>query len=296
MNKYVVIKNVNNIYRIFAVVVRSIHKISKKYVCLTIRLCRNNFTGTIFYSLLFVTLLSCSSTPKVDIRYSGSALIYTAVAYVMELQSTTLVKADIINNEYISSYIKYTQFGRVNRFRLYMSLKNNIFETEIGDVQIQIRRRGFESWENDDVQSLIDTEVYTQNISKHITRAAGEALYVNFKQKLHSDLEFNRIVLKDLTDQRQALWVKENMFGKRYQFESKIERILKARNNREYGKYLIKMSRQNAALKSHIKLEYYTSDPSYTRYRIGDRIRISANLVSATYSKSDNILTIVLTE
>ena len=253
-------------------------------------------SNIILYLLLLVALLSCSTAPKVDIRYTGTAPIYAAVAYVMDVNSATLIKADIINNEYITSYIKYAQFGRTNRFRLYMSLNKDIFVTEIGDVQIQVNRGGFESWENDDVRSLIDTEIYTRNISRRITRAAGEALFVNYKRKLQNDLEFSRVVLKDLPEQRRALWIKDNMLGKKYQFESRIERILTARDNREFGKYLIKMSRHNAKLKSHINLEYYTSNPSYTRYRIGDTIRVSAKLVDARYSNSENILTILLKE
>ena len=193
------------------------------------------YTRTVSLVFIFYLLAACATVEKKPAIYHGKEPLYTAVAYVMDLNSARLIKADILNNDYITSYIKYSMFGRVNRFRLYMSLVNNIFETEVGDVQIQINRGGFESWENADVSSLIDADMYTQKISSDIINAAGSAFYVNFKDTLKRDLEFNRIVLKDLPADKRSQWVSKNMTRITYRFDSKIERILKAGKNRKYG-------------------------------------------------------------
>jgi len=252
------------------------------------------FSRYIIYGLMLCYLVGCTTVEKRKFIYKGEQPIYTAVAYVMNLNSARLVKADILNNDYITSYIIYSMFGRINRFRLYMTLVNNVFETEVGDVQIRIGRGGFESWESVDASSLIDSKMYTQKVSIDIIRAAGSALYANFKDTLQRDLEFNRIVLKDLPVSKRQLWVSENMKPHNFPFDSKIERILKTKKNKKYGKYLVKMSSHEADLKSHIKLEFYSNNPAYTRYQVGDSLSVTGRLVEASYANRENVLTILL--
>lgn len=251
---------------------------------------------TLIFLFLF-SLLACASPEKKTLRYVGDKSIYPAVAYVFDLLSAKFIKADVLNNEYISSYIRYTGWGRINRFRIYVSIRDQVITTEIADVQIQVRRGGFVSWEADSVSSLVDTDEYMLKINKKIIKAIKKPTQSEpTKQKVLGDLDFNRIVLKDLSPEHGQIWVRKNMKNREYRFNSKIERILIAKEKKKYGKYLVKMSSQNIDIKSKILLKFYSNDTLYTRLHIGDEVEVVGLLEEAEYSYQKDALSVVFSD
>ncbi|MFV2057580.1 MAG: hypothetical protein ACC707_14015 [Thiohalomonadales bacterium] len=243
------------------------------------------------------SMLACVTQEKAKLRYVGEESIYPAVAYVFDLMSAKIIKADVVENEYVSSYIKYPGWGRINRFRFYVSIRDHIISTEIADVQIQVYRGGFESWQNDTVSSLVDAEVVAQNVTNKIIRAIKDPKKTeSTKKKILADLNFNWIVLKDFDPSQRQQWVSKNMQAREYQFNSTIDRILKSRNRKKYGKYLVKLSKEDIETKSRINLQFYSNNTLYTRLHIGDPISVTGRLMEAKYSDQMNVLNVILTD
>ena len=222
-----------------------------------------------------------ASTPLKPVSYSGNRPIYPAVVKMFSERNAKITKIDIFNEEFSSDYIYAKDLILDIRFKLL--IKNNSGLIDIAIIEMQEKNpKNYVTWIENKVTIVFDKNKYINTISNEIIQILNNTNeYDNAKDKILSNLSFNHLVLKDLTDVGRERWIDANMKGRIYNLHLALNNFEKNNNTKINKKYVARFSWFTKGFFPEFFIHLYTDRDDYATLKKGTKVETKGSLLSA---------------